>query len=206
LPRQKPIEIQSEQEVEQIMAQASRRGPTGIRNRALIAALYYAGLRVGEVLALVPRDVDLERGEINVRRGKGAKQRLAVISEPGIASLELWLRTRTEFGLSPRAPLFCTISQGANALSSEGRTMKPGTALSQPYIWTMLRRYAEKAGIEKRVHPHGLRHSHAVRLTRRGVPSSDIQGQLGHSSLATTSLYLDSVAPVDRAQVIKAAG
>jgi len=205
MARLKPIEVQSEQEVEQIMAQASRRGPSGIRNRAIIATLFYAGLRVGEMIALIPRDVDLARGEINVRRGKGAKQRLAVISEPGIAPLELWIRTREELGISTKAPLFCTISEGANALATKGR-MRLGTTLSQPYVWTMLRRYAEKAGIEKRVHPHGLRHSHAVRLTRRGVPSSDIQGQLGHSSLSTTSLYLDSVAPEDRAMVIRNAG
>jgi site-specific recombinase XerD len=203
--RQKPIEIQTEEEVELLMAQASRRGPTGIRNRALIAVIYYGSLRVGEAIALAPRDVDLARGEINVRRGKGAKQRLAVLSEPGIAPLQLWLATRAELGISTRAPLFCTISEGRNALAKDGK-MSAGSALSQPYIWTMLKRLAERAGIEKRVHPHGLRHSHAVRLNRRGVPTSDIQGQLGHSSLATTSLYLDSVSPVDRASVIRAAG
>lgn len=204
--RRKPIEIQSEEEVELLMAQASRRGPTGIRNRALIAALYYGGLRVGEAIALAPRDVDLARGEVNVHRGKGAKQRLAVVSEPGIAPLELWMKVRAELGISNRQPLFCTVSAGANALAKAGHTMKPGSPLSQPYIWTLLRRLAEKAGIEKRVHPYGLRHSHAVRLARRGVASSDIQGQLGHSSLATTSLYLDSVAPQDRARAIRSAG
>ena len=205
MQRQKPIEVQTEQEVEQLMAQASRRGPTGIRNRALIAAMYYGSLRVGEVIALAPRDVDLERGEINVRRGKGAKQRLAVLSEPGIAPLQLWLTTRAELGISSRAPLFCTISKGGNSLAKDG-TMEPGSPLSQPYIWTMLHRLAAKAGTEKRVHPHGLRHSHAVRLSRRGVPMPDIQAQLGHSSLSTTSGYLESVSAVDRASVIRAAG
>lgn len=204
--RQKPIEIQSETEVELLMAQASRRGPSGVRNRALIAAIYYAGLRVGEAIALHPRDIDLARGEITVRRGKGAKQRLAILSEPGIAPLELWMNARADLKLPAKSPVFCTISEGRNALAKAGTRMVPGSSLSQPYIWTMLRRFADRAGIEKRVHPHGLRHSHAVRLARRGVPPSDIQGQLGHSSLATTSVYLDSVAPEDRAAAIRAAG
>lgn len=205
MPRQKAIEVQTDAEVERLMAQASRRVPSGIRNRALIAALYYGGLRVGEAIALLPKDLDLERREINVRRGKGAKQRLAVLSEPGVAPIELWLAERTKLGIPPKAPLFCTISAGGNALAKKG-TIEPGGALSQPYIWTMLRRLALKAGIEKRVHPHGLRHSHAVRLSRRGVPTPDIQGQLGHSNVATTSLYLDSVSPEDRARIIRAAG
>ena len=144
MARQKPIEIQSEEEVELLMAQASRRGPTSIRNRALIAALYYGGLRVGETIALVPRDVDLTRGEVNVRRGKGAKQRLSVLSEPGLAPLELWMKVRAELGISTRQPLFCTVSDGANALAKAGHTMKPGSPLSQPYIWTLLRRLAEE--------------------------------------------------------------
>lgn len=107
--------------------------------------------------ALVPRDVDLAGGEVNVRRDKGAKQRLAVLSEPGLAPLELWMKVRAELGISTRQPLFCTVSAGANALAKAGRIMKPGASLSQPYIWTMLRRLADRAGIEKRVHPHGLR-------------------------------------------------
>ena len=66
------------------------------------------------------------------------------------------------------------------------------------YVEAMLKRYANRAGIEKRVHPQGLRHSHASHLVRRGVNIVDIQGQLGHSSLATTSRYLDSIAPEER--------
>ncbi len=97
--RAKPIEILTEQEVESLMSKASRRAPTGVRNRALIAAMYYAGLRCGEALAVLPRDVDLSRGEITVRRGKGAKQRLAVVAEPGIAPIELWFQVRAELGL-----------------------------------------------------------------------------------------------------------
>lgn len=200
--REKPIEILTEEEVERIMAQASPRAPTGLRNKALIAVMYYAGLRCGESTALLLKDVDIARGEINVRRGKGAKQRLVILSEPGRSPLQLWIQARSALGLSSKSPLFCTISKGANALGS----MQPGTELFETQVWKTLRRLAAAAGVEKRVHPHALRHSHAVRLARRGVAPNDIQGQLGHSSLATTSLYLDSVAPEDRARAIRTAG
>jgi integrase len=67
-----------------------------------------------------------------------------------------------------------------------------------------VKRLAAKAGIEKRVHPHGLRHTHAAELAREGVPMNVIQAQLGHSSLATTSRYLAHVAPQHVVEAMKA--
>ena len=85
--------------------------------------------------------------------------------------------------LSPgRRPVFCTPAGGP---------------LSDRYVRQALGRYGEKAGIEKRVHPHGLRHSHAAHLAASGVPVHVIQKQLGHSSLAVTGFYLDSIAPAE---------
>jgi site-specific recombinase XerD len=65
------------------------------------------------------------------------------------------------------------------------------------YVRDMLKRKAARAGIEKRVHPHGLRHTHAAELVREGVPMNVIRDQLGHTSLATTDRYLRNVAPAD---------
>ena len=88
---------------------------------------------------------------------------------------------RREYGFR-NGPLFCTLAGGP---------------LSDRYVRDMLKRQRAKAGIEKRVHPHGLRHTHAAELVREGVPINVIRDQLGHSSLAVTDRYLRNVAPAD---------
>ena len=85
-----------------------------------------------------------------------------------------------------RLALFCTL---------KGRPLKAS------YVRTMLKRLADRAGVDKRVHPHGLRHTMAYELMMEGVPMPIIQQQLGHASLATTEQYLRHIAPKD---VIKA--
>ncbi|MBA7495702.1 Tyrosine recombinase XerC [subsurface metagenome] len=67
----------------------------------------------------------------------------------------------------------------------------------------MFKRIAKRAGIEKRVHPHGLRHTMSAQLAREGAPMNLIQQQLGHTSLATTSRYLDHIAPQQLIDVMK---
>jgi len=186
-PRQKAIELLIPLEVAALIEAASRRAPTGIRNKALIAVLYFAGLRVSEALALCPRDIDLEAGSITVRRGKGGKQRTVGLNPAAVAYLERWVDHRQRRGINGKAPIFCTLQ---------------GTPLSPRYVRQALNRYAEKAEIEKRVHPHGLRHSHAAYLAQNGVPVNLIQQQLGHTSLATTGDYLNSIAPVEAVRAV----
>ncbi len=148
----------------------------------MIALLYYSGLRLAELLALLPRDVDLERGEINVRCGKGGRQRLAGLNAAAQAHLSRWMEMRRKLGVSSRRPVFCTFSEF-------GGKRRVG-ALQARYVQLMLKRLAERAEIDKHVHPHGFRHSHAVHLLRKGVPLPDIQRQLGHLNLATPDEYL----------------
>jgi site-specific recombinase XerD len=199
--RSRPIETLPEEQVITLIKAASGRSPSGVRNRALIAVLYYAGLRIGEALALRVRDVDLERGQVEVLRGKGARQRVAALLPAGVPYVERWLRLRGDLDVGPRAPLFCTISRGRNPLVARG--MAPGRPLSRPYAHTTLQRLAARVGIEGRVHPHGLRHSHARLLAERGAMMPDVRDQLGHASLATTSRYLDSFAPEGRVRRLR---
>lgn len=187
--RQKPIELLTESELAALLNAPSRRAPTGIRNRAIIAVLAYAGLRVSEVLALLPRDLELGRGEINIRKGKGGRQRTAALLPPGLPLLERWLDKRKALGVNGHHPVFCTLAGGE---------------ISARYVQLMLRRYADRAAIEKRVHPHGLRHWHAAQLLLRGGWLPDIQQQLGHTDLSITSHYLDSIAPAGRVNRLQA--
>ena len=99
---------------------------------------------------------------------------------PSPALLERWLDKRAALGISPRRPLFCTLA---------------GDRLDPSYVRRLLPRLAVRAGIEKHVHPYGLRHTHAAELAAEGKPVNLIQAQLGHASLATTDRYLRHIAP-----------
>jgi site-specific recombinase XerD len=178
-----PGEVFSPDEVKAILARCNRRAPTGIRDRALITVMYRAGLRVNEALSLLVSDVDTQAGRIRIRHGRNDKARTVGIGDGALAVLELWLAKRRELGLSRNGVLlFCTLK---------------GTRLSDRQVREMLARRAGKAGIERRVHPHGLRHTFAFELAEAGVPVGKIQRALGHTSLATTAIYLDHIAPTD---------
>jgi integrase len=177
-----PPEVLSEAEVRGLIEACSNKAPTGIRNRALIIVMYRGGLRAGETLALRPKDVDVSDGTITVLHGKGDRRRVVGLDPGAMAILIRWLDMRRTLGITGHAPLLCTL---------DGNPLKPS------YVRTLLPRLARKVGIEKRVHPHGLRHTHAYELMMEGVPVPIIQQQLGHTSLATTDRYVAHLAPRD---------
>ena len=163
-------------EVAALLAGCSLRAPTGIRNRALIMLLYRSGLRISEALALKPANVDLEAHTARVLHGKGNKATVRPLHESANLALVRWMDKRSALGLPRNAPLFCTLQ---------------GMALSDRYVRAMLRRLGGYAGIDKRVHPHGLRHTYANELREAGADVVVIQKALGHSSVAVTARYLD---------------
>ena len=146
----------------------SNRAPTGIRNRALLVALYRGGLRVSEALGLHPKDLDRAAGTVTVLRGKGGKRRTIGLDAGAFAVVERWLDVRAKRGINGRAPIFCTL---------RGKPVAPA------YVRGLCKRLVRRARIEKRVHPHAFRHTHAAELAHDGLPMNLIQAQLGHSSL-----------------------
>jgi site-specific recombinase XerD len=166
--------------VEALRAACSRRAPTGIRNRALLAVLFRSGLRISEALALYPKDLDAAGGSLRVLHGKGDKARTAPLPSDAAEAIDRWLDCRKRLGLTGRHPLFCTLQ---------------GERLWDSYVRTLCKRLAAKAGIEKRVHPHGLRHGWALAQVQSGTSLNAIQQLLGHRSLHTTSVYLSHIAP-----------
>jgi len=176
-----PIEPLTEQEVSALLRGCSQRAPTGIRNRAMVMVMYRTGLRVGEVLALKASDINPAAGTIRVLHGKGNRARVMGIDDGTLATVARWMDTRKAFGLS-RAPLFCTLA---------------GKPVSDTYVRAMMKRLGRKGRVDKRVHAHGLRHTHAFELSAEGVPVNVISRQLGHSSSAVTARYIDHVAPQD---------
>lgn len=188
--RRLAIEILTKDEVSRLLDACSVRAPTGRRNRALIMLLYRTGLRISEALDLAMKDINLEIGALVVLHGKGDRRRAVGIDEATTRELERWLKVRRAFALpGGRAPIFCTL---------QGKRVDPS------YVRRLLPRLGKKAGIEKRIHPHGLRHSLASELAAEGLPANLIQKVLGHTSLRTTSRYVDHLLPTEAIDRLKA--
>lgn len=176
-----PGEIYTPDEVNSLLKVCSKRAPTGLRNRALLVLGYRAGLRITEALSLKPADIDLDEGYVHVRDGKGGKSRKVGLDIQACEIVRRWVEIRKTLCHTPnRWPLFCTLD---------------GEPLKDSYVRAMLARLGNRAGIEKRLHFHGLRHTFAWELCKEGVPMIHIQRLLGHANLQTTAVYLAHIAP-----------
>jgi integrase/recombinase XerC len=149
-----------------------------LRDRALVELLYGAGLRVGELVALDVRDVDLHRGDVRVL-GKGGKERIVPLPAAARAALAAWLEERRRPGVLAE-PLFVSLRPRREA---EPRR------LGARDVRRVLARRARDGGLHDRVHPHKLRHSYATHLLDMGADLREIQELLGHASLSTTQKY-----------------
>lgn len=190
--RKFPAEIYTTAEMGRLLRACGRRGLACERNRAMIVLAWRCGLRVDELVNLHPRDVDLDAGTVTVRHGKGDKRRVVGIDPQAAAVVERWLQLRARLLGRRQAPLFCTISNDR---------LGPGRPVHTNEVRAFLQRAGRRAGIEKRMHPHGLRHTFAVELLREGVPVTHIQRLLGHTDLATTARYLDHLLPLEAVEV-----
>jgi len=163
-------------EVQSLMESPNLRRQTGLRNRCVMGLMYEAGLRIGESLALRPRDVVIEDKRVEILRGKGSKPRTVYFrtDELGIL-IARWkeMRPKSEY-------LFPTIR------SADGK----GDMLDYRGFRITFKKYVEKAGLDpRRVTPHVLRHTCATEMMRRGVNLRVIQEALGHAWVSTTQIY-----------------
>jgi len=157
-----------------LMGAPNLRAITGLRNRCVLELMYRAGLRVGEVCALKPRDLDARAGTIAVWRGKGGDRTAYLEENEEIDWLLAEWKRRRRRETAGGVFLFCTIDGGP---------------VSVRYVEQMIARLARRAGIAARVTPHMLRHSFATELLEEGVNIRQVQVALGHKNLATTERY-----------------
>lgn len=149
----------------------------GERNRAILETLYGCGLRVSELTNLQISDLFFEEGFIKVT-GKGNKQRFVPISSYTKKFIDIYkneIRTHQEPKKEASDILFLN---------------RRGNKLSRAMIFTIVRRLAEKAGIQKKISPHTFRHSFATHLLENGADLRAIQQMLGHESITTTEVYM----------------
>ena len=168
-------ETLSTPEVTRLIQAAAGGTPLERRDRAIVELLYASGLRVSELCQARLENLDLEHGFIRVV-GKGNKQRLVPVGSGARQALERYLS-------SGRPELVGPKTGGEVFLSVRGKK------LTNQRIWQLLGELAARAGLEKNVHPHMLRHSFATHLLQGGADLRIIQEMLGHADISTTQVY-----------------
>jgi integrase/recombinase XerD len=149
--------------------------PDGVRDRALLELLYATGMRASECLTLRLEDLNLAAGYV-VCTGKGSRQRLVPVGGPALEWARAWLATAR--------PRFAR-RRDAGTLFLNPR----GGALSRQALWSIVRKWARRAGLRRTVSPHTLRHSFASHLLEGGADLRSVQAMLGHADISTTQIY-----------------
>lgn len=163
------------EEVTTLIDAPDRTTHRGIRDAAMIELLYAAGLRVSELVSLKMRDINLEASFIRVF-GKGSKERVVPIGQYAKDKIVFYLTYARPNLLKKKASDYLFVARQEKPLTRQG-------------FWKLLNRYALKAGIDKNISPHTLRHSFATHLLEGGADLRVVQVMLGHADISTTQIY-----------------
>ncbi len=144
------------------------------RDRAIMELLYSSGLRLAEIASLDLVDLDLRNGLVDVKKGKGSKQRLVPMGRRASEAIQAWLKARTLLLKQEEPALF--VSQR-------------GSRLSHRAIQQRLAHWAKKQGLDQHVYPHRLRHAFASHLLESSGDIRAVQELLGHANISTTQVY-----------------
>ena len=163
-------------ELKKLLATPPSDHPLGLRDRAILETMYSGGLRVSETVGINDGDLDLSEGLVRIR-GKGRKERLALLGSYAQDALQDWLRVRKlarSIVVDRDAPVFVN---------------RFGTRLTTRSVARMLEKHLKTSGLDIRTTPHSLRHSFATHLLDHGADIRSVQELLGHKSIATTQIY-----------------
>ena len=165
----------TEDEVDALLNAPNTDEPLGHRDRAMLELLYATGLRVSELINLKQSQINFNQGVLRIV-GKGDRERLIPLGEES----QRWLR---DFINGPRMEIL--LERQTDYLFPTRR----GDRMTRQAFWHIIKRYAEKAGIRRKLSPHSLRHAFATHLLNRGADLRVVQLLLGHSDLSTTQIY-----------------
>ena len=163
------------EEMRQLLEAPDLSTPRGLRDRTLMELLYASGLRVSELVNLNLEQVNLDSHEIRVW-GKGSKERVVLMGEPAAEALSAYLNQGRPELLGKK---------GGNALFLN----QYGERILERRVQRILEQYAEKTSIDKRIHPHMLRHTFATHMLNGGADLRVVQELLGHANLSSTQIY-----------------
>jgi integrase/recombinase XerD len=164
-----------EEEVEALLAAPAVGDPLGHRDRTMLEVLYATGLRVSELVNLKLGQVNLNQGVLRIV-GKGDRERLIPLGEEAVQWVQQFLQ-------GPRVEIL--LERQTDYLFPTRR----GDRMTRQAFWHIIKRYARKAGIDKELSPHTLRHAFATHLLNHGADLRVVQMLLGHSDLSTTQIY-----------------
>lgn len=170
---ERSLDLISSAELNRLMDAASGDDERSLRDKAIMELLFSTGLRVSELCSL-DTDLDLTRDEFSIR-GKGDKVRVVFLSPAAKDAVRAYLKARKDM----EEALFVSVP----------RKGKSPTRLTPRSIELLMKTYAAKAGITKKVTPHVLRHSFATDLLSNGADIRSVQQLLGHASINTTQIY-----------------
>jgi integrase/recombinase XerD len=162
-------------EVEKLLEAPDVNVPLGIRDKSMLEVIYATGLRVSELVSLKMENINHQVGYLTTM-GKGSKERVVPMGETALH----WIK---EYIAIVRVSLLKGRSSSVLFLNYAGRRM------TRQGFWKIIRSYALKAGIDKKISPHVIRHSFATHLLERGADLRSLQIMLGHSDISTTQIY-----------------
>ncbi|MCH8117396.1 MAG: site-specific tyrosine recombinase XerD [Proteobacteria bacterium] len=165
----------SEEEVDALLNAPNTDEPLGHRDRAMLELLYATGLRVSELINLKQSQINFNQGVLRII-GKGDRERLIPLGEES----QRWLKNFID---GPRMEIL--LERQTDYLFPTRR----GDRMTRQAFWHIIKRYAQKSGIRKKMSPHSLRHAFATHLLNRGADLRVVQLLLGHSDLSTTQIY-----------------
>lgn len=173
-PKELP-KVLAREEVAALMRAPNLDAPTGLRNRCILELMYRCGLRVGETCKLELRDIHWRDSKIHLRPEitKGGVEAVAYLDQTAEQLLERWKPVRRRYAAG-KPHLFTTLHGGP---------------VDRKYCWAMMRRYARRAGIDRPVNPHMLRHTYATELLADGFDVREVQQLLRHADIRTTVVY-----------------
>ena len=170
--------VLSPEEVERLMDAVQGTSPKELRDKAMLELLYATGIRVSELIGLKLSDVNLKLSFLFCTEQN--RQRTVSFGNKAKAALEAYLQ-------HGRQALVAEETQQALFVNCAGKPM------SRQGFWKILKSYQEKAGIEKDITPHTLRHSFAVHLLENGADLGSLQELMGHSDISSTQMYTHMV-------------
>ncbi|MBW1667353.1 MAG: site-specific tyrosine recombinase XerD [Deltaproteobacteria bacterium] len=174
LPLRLPGVLTTE-EVEELLCQPDSATPRGKRDKAMLELLYATGLRVSELVRLKVSNINLEAGYVRTI-GKGSKERMVPVGTKAMEALKDYLASGRRLFLKKRSSPYLFLSARGKPLTRQG-------------FWKIIKRYGAKAGIDKVITPHSLRHSFASHLLEFGADLRSVQVMLGHVDISTTQIY-----------------
>jgi integrase/recombinase XerD len=168
-------DVLSREEMERLLAQPGAATPADCRDSAMLELLYATGIRVSELIGLTVNSINWQVGYL-VAMGKGEKERIVPVGRTAYDRVKHYLESARPLLLKGGEDDYLFLNRSGKGLTRQG-------------FWKIVKKYAAKAGLGKRVHPHTFRHSFASHLLEGGADLRSVQIMLGHADISTTQIY-----------------